>query len=1425
MVNGTLAEPVQFLPNSVSPYSGFWGGIVINSSGEGKIDFAEISYAKNGIFLNQSTNSFVNSTTIKYCSITGILCNGTNNILIQNNSISENIQNGLELLSVENTTIKNNTINANAGGIYFNLSKNNNINNNSLSNRVQNTYDEDTNYVNTWIANYYNDYMGVDTNRDFFGDGSDYGIGGGGFNRDALPRTKIFNNKNIDTYASLAKAVLASTANMEIYVPAITPFAGTQTLPQLGYYYENILIGGLIKHDLNIFGPGLSGFKNTTIDGDFGTFIEVDGNYKLTLAGLTIKNSDTAVRLRNGATNSYLHHLSITDNIQGIKLDSTSGVIISDNSFDNNYGNGSLMIKDSINSDVFQNYINNSESGIIIQNSDNNIIHNNSINSNVQSGMFFNHSSNNTVKFNEIGLTEQFGLILLNGSDNNSFLKNQYLNNNDGIKLNTSVENIFTNSKIIANARWGIYFESNAMNNTFKGIGTNNFQGNDVAIHITNGSRENLFINSTIGSSNVLPLWMDENSSIIFLNSILNENTVVIVDKLSNMTMAYYLTIQTVNKTDFPLTGAAVQVYDNKSNLIISGLTNILGELALIPCIYYIRNQSARDYSSNDHYIYANDSLTIQMAVTNMSSTKTIVFKFNYIPTILTVDNLTAVEKVFYSVIYNASNLEPDKNLTWELETNTSSWLQLDAVNATIYGTPHNRDVGRPWVRVIAKDIDGDKAENYFLLNITNTPPTIITPDQLTVFEDEDYYVNYNSTDDDGILNETGVIVYPPINLTSWRIQNKPQWLMFDNDSGVLNGIPDNSHVGKFDIDIFLDDGHGGKNSTSFTLEVINTPPEIITEDIPIAYKNIYYYNDYNSSDDGLGNMTWGMNTNANWLTLNTTTGVLNGTPFQTDVGLWWVNISVTDNHGGKTNYNFTINVIDLNMPPLITTENVLVAYANQLYSVQYEATDQDTPIQNLTWELGLDTNARWLTMDLDTGLLSGTPQLERHLGEHFVNVTVRDNEGGRAFTTFNLTVIKLPNAPPKFLKSSLIPDDEVTIDAFKTWSHTFEANDDYTPKENLTWTLNTSADWLSIDRTTGRLIGTPQPEHEGRYAVEVNVIDEEGLVNTTLFSIIVRHENHAPRLNNAGMTPINGSEDDWFTFYVTYTDQDNDSGSVSVVIDNRSYLMKVDTSTGLNYHLGVNYTFRIKLKPGTHTYYFSAKDAYGKDAKIGRNVPNEAAPAQTYKIKKVIHKEFYEDPWCWISGIIIIIILLCILQFVLKPISRRYNKLTFVQRITLPDKINPVVRSKLREEREASGELGFLCPNCKTIVDDDAVECENCGEQFMETEYLCPDCDAEVSGTDIFCPKCGSKFDELEQEPELESEDELPEEEPDMDVSDLEEDSEPGSDEEFEPEEEKEKDSDADEENGKKVNNLESEKQEETSDTNDNNETKNNEK
>ncbi len=146
---------------------------------------------------------------------------------------------------------------------------------------------------------------------------------------------------------------------------------------------------------------------------------------------------------------------------------------------------------------------------------------------------------------------------------------------------------------------------------------------------------------------------------------------------------------------------------------------------------------------------------------------------------------------------------------------------------------------------------------------------------------------------------------------------------------------------------------------------------------------------------------------------VNSTTGIVTYTPDLNYNGFDNFSYTVKDNDGYTSNVaNVSINVTEVNDPPVITTEDDTDAVEDELYEVDYEALDDEG--DTLTWSL--DTNTTFLSIVSDTGVLSGTPTND-DVGWYWVNVSVDDGNGGSDFSNFTLTVLNVndpPNTPSK---------------------------------------------------------------------------------------------------------------------------------------------------------------------------------------------------------------------------------------------------------------------------------------------------------------------------------------------------------------------------------------------------------------------------
>jgi uncharacterized membrane protein len=397
---------------------------------------------------------------------------------------------------------------------------------------------------------------------------------------------------------------------------------------------------------------------------------------------------------------------------------------------------------------------------------------------------------------------------------------------------------------------------------------------------------------------------------------------------------------------------------------------------------------------------------------------------FNSQPKITTENNITAFEDIYYTVDYEFEDIDianVGQSVTFSNFSTNAKWLTFDETTGILSGTATNDDVGEYWVNISIYDTIDSDFTNFTLTVINvNDAPIIITNDTISINEDEFYEVYYEALDVD-----------TPQNNLNWFMSSNASWLEFDQKSAILSGLPENNDLGEFWVNISVNDGEY-IDFSNFTLEVINVndPPKIITKEINVAYEDNYYEMDFEAEDlDNVQNdLKWTINTNAQWLNVDNTKSIINGTPTNDDVGEYWINLSITD--GEYTDdRDFTLKVENTNDPPEIIVKKMIngklivweIAYTNvgELYSRNFEVEDIDPLPQTFSWYI--QTNAtNWLNLDSMTGLLFGESS-EKDIGTYWVNVSVTDREGGWDHYNFTLKVHKSPSRKEDTSDSSFI--------------------------------------------------------------------------------------------------------------------------------------------------------------------------------------------------------------------------------------------------------------------------------------------------------------------------------------------------------------------------------------------------------------------
>jgi hypothetical protein len=644
-----------------------------------------------------------------------------------------------------------------------------------------------------------------------------------------------------------------------------------------------------------------------------------------------------------------------------------------------------------------------------------------------------------------------------------------------------------------------------------------------------------------------------------------------------------------------------------------------------------------------------------------------------------------ATEDEFYNITFDGTDIDPTlDNLTWGFTTNfTSGWLSINATSGELYGTPVNADVGISWINLTASDGNGGVGWMKFDLKVINVNdnPMISLASMKSAQEDEFYSLTITASDPDSTED-----------ILTWNMVTNAGWLKINSANGVVLGTPLNDDANMtYDVNVTVTDGNGGSTWREYSLFVFNAndEPSISTNNVLSTDEDALYNVDYNAEDVDPTNdtMTWALETNAGWLSIDSATGVVSGTPENNHVGTYDVNISVNDGNQGTDYTVFELEVKNTNDPPQITTGDKTTVNVDDLYYVVYAATDIDPTDDILKWDV--TTDATWLSMDQKTGVLSGTPRFE-DVGTYVINVTVADELNANDFSVFELEVILINNNP------GLTTKDVTKATAGEEYSVVYSAYDDRTVAANLSWSFESDATWLSFDKTTLILSGTPSASNEGTYNVKFNVSDGEGGYTIREFSIevvIPPPPNNPPKLSGGSMMPGSGDTETQFTFSVDYTDDDGDApASIKVVIDGKENTMKLASGEAAD----GTYHYTTTLEEGPHSYYFTASD--GKDpAEADDSTPTTNTNAlSTPTVSASEKKESGGSNTALIVALIIIVIIVIVVV------------LLFLRR---------------RAEADEEGE-----------------------------ELECPKCGAYISRSDDVCPDCG---EELEFEDEDEDEDE----------------------------------------------------------------------
>jgi parallel beta-helix repeat protein len=429
----------------------------------------------------------------------------------------------------------------------------------------------------------------------------------------------------------------------------------------------------------------------------------------------------------------------------------------------------------------------------------------------------------------------------------------------------------------------------------------------------------------------------------------------------------------------------------------------------------------------------------------------------------------------------------------FDIEVNYDSFIEV--INSSI-------NISR--IQVMDKD---SRIEYKYYLEIytKNHQNNIIGNVTLDIYDGKNNFVGNFTTDENGISSG--------IPLTNYVILK----------SGFNNSMSNHRLYTKFSGIEF--NQYVNMNRSRSVIMYLNHPPEIIENLSSTIYldEEVEFYHDFNFTDRDADIVTWHIESDANWLnTIGKTSGIINGTPTDPDIGTFYMNVSCNDSYNGFDFFNFTIIVNNTNDPPQITSkQGVGEAFEDIFYHHNFNVLDPDIGDSH-TWSMV--TNAKWLNpINKYLGTIYGIPR-QNNIGSFFVNVTCKDSE--EASESYNFTLIVNPTNDAPMIVNPENSTELVNEDS--KYYHDFNYID--VDPDSVTWQVTTNASWLeAIDTLTGVLTGTPGDYDVGRFYVNVSCTDSNDSSTYQNYTIVVRNTNDHPIFVDKGGQIFYTNEDEIF--------------------------------------------------------------------------------------------------------------------------------------------------------------------------------------------------------------------------------------------------------------------------------------------------------
>ena len=306
-------------------------------------------------------------------------------------------------------------------------------------------------------------------------------------------------------------------------------------------------------------------------------------------------------------------------------------------------------------------------------------------------------------------------------------------------------------------------------------------------------------------------------------------------------------------------------------------------------------------------------------------------------------------------------------------------------------------------------------------------------------------------------------------------------------------------------------------------------------------------------------------------LTVDATTGLVQWTPTQANIGSDSVAVRIDDSKGGINIHRYLLTVLNTNDLPIISSTPDTTALEDSPFGYALAASDPD-PADTLSYSLSSGPSGASID---SLGSFTWTPT-QPQVGTQQISLLVSDRNGGSAAQTFSVEVAAFDDVP-------VIAGSPDTT-ALEDQAYLFLLNASDEEGGALAYSLTNGPTAMNLD-TTGTLSWTPGHADLGNHAVSVQVADPAGRLASLSYQLAVLGVNDAPAIAEQIPTDslartIGGVE---LSFSVSANDEEGDSLSFSWTVGDS---LQVATDSAFAYvpSLASRDTVISRVSDGTNT-------------------------------------------------------------------------------------------------------------------------------------------------------------------------------------------------------------------------------------------------